>query len=123
MILGLGHPEVEELHHAALVHHHVVGFDVPMDHPQAVGVLEGIAEGQEDPDRHGKRQAAMEAKELIDGAPLHVLHGDEEDPLVVARIEIADDVGMVEATGRASPRAGSDGRKASSLEEALEEGP
>ena len=96
---GSRDPEVRHLDAALVVDEDVVRLDVPVDDPVAMGVAE---RGQHLAHvRHRDRDRARAARDdqLLQRAPLDVLHDDEVRPLYLSAVVDRDDVRVREARG------------------------
>ena len=87
--------EVEDLHHAVLADHHVLGLDVAMDEPALVRRLERARDVDEPAQRRGERQLGA-ADELAERRPDHVFHREVEAAGGLADVEDRDDVRVAE---------------------------
>ncbi len=104
---GLGHlarprprdAEVGHLQAAVGVHEHVVRLDVPVDDPLLVGEAHGAEDLPDVRDRPVDRQRAAGDDQLLERAPLDVLHRDVVGALGLAAVVDRDDVGMRERGG------------------------
>jgi len=77
-----GDPEVDDLGHRSSVdpgHEYVRRFEVPVDDPLLVGVLDGVAHLPEELQALADRQSVLVA-EGGQGEPVDVLHGEEVTP-------------------------------------------
>ncbi len=54
-----GNTKVHDLDRAVFQHHHVVGLDIPVDDPPAVGVLQGLG------DLHGKVESFLPVENTL----------------------------------------------------------
>ena len=89
---GSRDPEVGHLDDSLGVDDHVVGLDVAMDDAVAVCVAERRENLTRVGDRDRDRARAARADQLLESAPLDVLHDDEVRAVGLAPVEDRDDV-------------------------------
>jgi hypothetical protein len=91
-----GDPEIDDLHHAVMCEHDVRRFDIAVDDPGMVRVVEAAADLDRDVERVAERQRSA-LQPLLERLAIVVRHGDERLP-IVGRIHVVDraDIGMVE---------------------------
>ena len=85
-----GDAEVGDLHPPFGIDDEVRRFDVAVDHPLAVGVIEPLGNLLDDVDDALERHRLALLQELLEVRPLHVLHGDEGDPLLARFDDVVD---------------------------------
>ena len=101
----LGHAEIDDLHQIRLAmssghQKNVLGFQVSMDDPPGVGVVNGLAHLAHDRDRFGEADRTMDGHSLAQRPALEELH--DEKKLTVTRlpeVEERDDIRMCETAG------------------------
>src|SRR5215207_4764350 len=101
--LGRARPrdaEVRDLGVAVLVDDHVVGLEVPVDHPMAVGEAGRLEDLGPDVDHPLLGQRRLRGHDVLERLAREVLHRDVVRALVLPAIEDAYHVGVVEARGR-----------------------
>ena len=96
---GARDPEVHHLHAPLAVDDHVVGLDVSVDDPVAVGETERRQDLARVVDRDPDRRGATCNEELLQRPPLDVLHRDVVRALGLAAVVDRDDVRVGEAGG------------------------
>ena len=99
---GLGEAEVGDLDPAAVglvADQHVLRLHVAVDQAGAVGGGEGGDDRLEQRQRPGGRHRRLLADHVAQGVAGDVLHGQEDDAVVVALVVDADDVRVVELGG------------------------
>ncbi len=82
-----------------VVDDHVVGLEVAMDDPVAMGAADGLEDLDGDVDRPQRIERRLLADDLLEGAPRQVLHGDVVRVLEGATVVDADDARMLQAGG------------------------
>ena len=96
----LGDAEVEDLEPAAALLDHQVGrLDVAVDDVEGVGVGQAVAELLEQAQLAHHRGGLLAADPLRQRLAVDVLHGDERLAVLLADVEDADDVLVLEDTG------------------------
>jgi hypothetical protein len=95
-----GDAEVGDLGRPLVVDEHVLGLDVAVHDPALVGGLQGA--GDLDRIRHGLRdgQGAVATDAVLERLALDELEDDVRRPRVLARVDHAHDVGVVELRHR-----------------------
>ena len=91
-----GDAEVGDLGRALLVDEDVLGLDVAVDDALGVGGAERAGDLDRVGDRLGDRQPAVAADAVLERLALDVLEDDERRAVVLAGVDDADDVGVVE---------------------------
>ena len=100
LVFGAGDPCNAEIHHpelAVVQQHDVLGFDIPVNHAVAMGMVEGFQDlGNEMDGLPAGQLAAPLVEVLPQGHAVHILHHDILE--VVADRDVVDlyDVGVVE---------------------------
>ena len=97
---GAGDPEVRDLGVVGVVDDHVVGLQITVDHPPAVGEAGGLENLDRDVDRPDRVQRGLLADQLLERATRQVLHRDVEGAVVGAAVVDADDVRVLKSSGR-----------------------
>ena len=93
--LQLRQPEVQQLR-PGLRDHDVAGFQIPMNNPlsvslvECVGDLDGVFEGLVE------REASL-LQPLLQRVPIHVLHDEVVNPVLFTDVVERADMGMVQA--------------------------
>ena len=77
----------------------VRGLDVAVDEALLVRRVERIGDLGEELDRASRLEGALLGEDLREVAALDVAHGEEEDAVLLARLEDRDDVRVVEGGG------------------------
>jgi hypothetical protein len=99
----LGHTEVDDLRHGDTVnlrHQDVRRFDVSVNDPALVGMLDALTDLDEQPEARDGRQVVLVAVRG-DGEAIHVLHHEEWAPLVRGSgVVHAGDVGVAHQSQR-----------------------
>ncbi len=98
VVLRLGEPEVGELRVHVVVDEDVRGLQVAVDDPVLVRVMDAATELLED--LHAELEVELLLEELVERLPVHVLHREEGEALVLARVEEADDARVVQLPRR-----------------------
>jgi hypothetical protein len=94
-------PEVGDLGRALLVDEDVLGLDVAVDDAVVVGGAQGAGDLDRVGHRLADRQAPVAPDAVLERLALHVLEDDVRRSIVLARVDDADDVGVVELRDRA----------------------
>ena len=106
-VAGVGDAEVGDLDAAVVADEHVVRLDVAVDDAVLVGVAQAGEHLHRDRDRALGRERALLLDDLLERAPLEVLHRDVRAAVGLAAVVDGDDVRVVEARGglRLAPEA------------------
>ena len=97
---GAGDAEVGDLGVTEVVDDHVVRLEVAVDHAVAVGEARGLEDLRADVDHALLCQRRLGGHDVLERAPREVLHRDVVGALVLAAVEDAHHVRVVEAGGR-----------------------
>jgi hypothetical protein len=89
--------EVEDLHAALVLHHHVRRLDVPVDDGHLVREAEAVAQLVDDGQLARDTRLRVGPDDLGERLAVDVLHGDERLTIVLTDVEDGDDVRVPEA--------------------------
>jgi hypothetical protein len=89
--------EVRDLQHVVLRHQDVRGAQIAVDDALRVRVVDGVADLAGEIQRPVQVQRTLRGDDVLERFPLHVLHHDEEDVLLLFCRRDGDDVGMTHA--------------------------
>src|SRR4051794_3443948 len=100
-------PEVRDLQPAVVPDDHVVRLEVAMDHAAPVRERRRLEDLDREVDRPQLVERRLVADQLLQGPPRQELHRDVVGAVVLAAVEHADDVGVLEPRrgGRLAPEA------------------
>src|SRR3712207_495041 len=91
--------EVGDLRAPLGVDDDVVRLEVAVDHAALVGEARGAQHLDDEVDRADRVQRRLVGGDLLERAPLQVLHRDVRRPVPLAAVEDADDVGVLQPGG------------------------
>ncbi len=95
-----GDPEIDDVGAALLVDKDVARLDVPVDDALLVGAVQAVGDLDDEPDRFFDRPFLARGEDRFQAGPIHILHGDIEDAVVLAHVVDGDDVGMSDIARR-----------------------
>jgi hypothetical protein len=84
---------------AAVVQQDVLGLDVPVDHPMPMRVVERVGHLTGDPHRVVHRKLLLPDEPRAEALALDERHDVEHHPCGLARVEQAEDVGVLQVGG------------------------
>jgi hypothetical protein len=91
-----GDPEIDQCDVIVRPHHDVAWLDVSVDHPVAMGVVQGAGKLPEQPHRPIHRQWCRRPDDLAQGAAFQQVHDDVVEIVLLGDVVDQDDVGVAQ---------------------------